>query len=135
MHGPSAGVAIVVSLASLLLGCPPRADTAMTGEITLTGRVLAVGGVKEKVLAAHRAGIRRVILPQQNARSLHEVPASVRDTLEFVFIGRVEDVLRAAFPEGSLHAAVTGAQAGSSAGVQAASQPEDLAQVQLQSRL
>jgi ATP-dependent Lon protease len=97
--GPSAGVAMVTALASLYTRIPARNDTAMTGEITLTGLVLPIGGVKEKVLAARRAGIRRVILPRDNAKDMRELPDHVRREMEFVFADRIEDVLAAALPE------------------------------------
>lgn len=93
--GPSAGVTIVTALASLFAGVPARSDTAMTGEITLAGLVLPIGGVKEKILAARRAGIRRVLLPLENKKDLRELPEHVRAEMEFVFAERVEDVLRA----------------------------------------
>lgn len=96
--GPSAGVAMVTALTSLLTGLPARQDTAMTGEITLTGLVLPVGGIKEKVLAAHRAGIRRVILPRENQKDLREVPDHVRQQLEFLFANNCQEVLHAAIP-------------------------------------
>jgi ATP-dependent Lon protease len=96
--GPSAGVAMVTALASLYSDKPARSDTAMTGEITLTGLVLPIGGVKEKVLAARRAGIRRVILPRDNEKDLRELPDHVRREMEFVFAERVEEVLAAAVP-------------------------------------
>ncbi len=101
--GPSAGVAMVTALASLYTGIAVRKDTAMTGEITLAGLVLPIGGVKEKVLAARRAGIRRVILPKDNEKDLRDVPEPARDEMEFIFAERVEDVLQAALP-GILHA-------------------------------
>jgi ATP-dependent Lon protease len=97
--GPSAGVALVTALASLYSGVPVRSDTAMTGEVTLTGLVLPIGGVKEKVLAARRAGVKRVILPKANEKDLTEVPEDVRHDLEFVFAETVEDVLPAALTE------------------------------------
>lgn len=97
--GPSAGVALVTALASLYTGVPVRSGTAMTGEVTLTGLVLPVGGIKEKVLAARRAGIRRVILPRQNQKDLRELPEPVRKEMEFILAERVEDVLAAALPE------------------------------------
>jgi ATP-dependent Lon protease len=96
--GPSAGVAMAAALASLYIHTPIRNDTAMTGEITLTGLVLPVGGIKEKMLAAHRAGIRQVILPKENEKDLREVPETVRHELKFVFAERIEDVLAAAIP-------------------------------------
>ena len=91
--GPSAGVGMYVALVSLLSGVRCRHDVAATGEITLRGRVLPVGGVKEKVLAAHRAGIKRVVLPERNESDLQEVPAEIREELEFVFVGRMDEVL------------------------------------------
>jgi len=97
--GPSAGVTMATALASVYSGIAPRSDTAMTGEISLTGLVLPVGGVKEKVLAANRAGIRRVILPRENGKDLSELPDNVRDQLEVVLADRIEDVLSAALPE------------------------------------
>jgi ATP-dependent Lon protease len=96
--GPSAGVTVVTALASLYLGRPARSDTAMTGEITLSGLVLPVGGIKEKVLAAHRAGFRRVILPEENEKDLSELPVAVREAVVFIGAQRIEDVLRAAIP-------------------------------------
>lgn len=97
--GPSAGVAMVTALASLYTRTPVPADVAMTGEITLTGLVMPVGGIKEKVLAARRAGIRRIILPRDNESDLRELPESVREELDFVFADRIDDVLGAALPE------------------------------------
>jgi ATP-dependent Lon protease len=97
--GPSAGVAMVAALTSLYTGRPLRSDTAMTGEVTLTGLVLPIGGVKEKVLAARRAGMRQVILPRDNEMDLRELPDEVRNEVKFVFAERVEDVLAAALPE------------------------------------
>ena len=101
--GPSAGVAMFMALVSLLTDRTVRSDTAMTGEITLAGLVLPIGGVKEKVLAARRAGIKRVILPKDNEKDLRELPEPVRRELEFVFAERVEDVLEAAMPD-AIHA-------------------------------
>jgi len=94
--GPSAGVTIFTALASLLSGRLARADTAMTGEVTLRGRVLPVGGIKAKVLAAHRAGLKRVILPAKNERDLDEVPDVVQQDLEFIFAENMGQVLTAA---------------------------------------
>ena len=97
--GPSAGVTMMTALVSLLTQIHVRHDVAMTGEITLRGRVLPVGGIKEKVLAAHRAGIKRVILPERNAADLEEVPQEVRDDLEFVPVKKVDEVLANALEE------------------------------------
>ena len=91
--GPSAGVAMIVALASLFTGRRVRGDVAMTGEITLRGSVLPVGGIKEKVLAAHRAGIRRVILPDRNRKDMVDIPESVRKDLELVFVKRIQEAL------------------------------------------
>ena len=95
--GPSAGVTMATALASSYVGKPVRSDTAMTGEISLAGLVLPVGGIKEKVLAAHRAGIRRIILPKPNEKDLKDVPQEVRDDLTFILVERIEEVLRSAF--------------------------------------
>jgi ATP-dependent Lon protease len=92
--GPSAGVAMFLSLVSLLTEVPVRADVAMTGEISLRGLVLPIGGVKEKTLAALRAGIKTVMLPRRNEKDLEDVPQEARDKLEFVFLDRVEEALR-----------------------------------------
>src|SRR5262249_12706976 len=94
--GPSAGVTMFTALVSLLTGIKVRHDVAMTGEITLRGRVLPIGGVKEKVLAAHRAGIKRILLPERNRADLEEVPKEVIDELQFVFVPRMEQVLEGA---------------------------------------
>ena len=94
--GPSAGNALVSALVSLLTGRAVRADVAMTGEITLRGAVLPVGGIADKLLAAHRAGIRRIILPERNAKDLVELPANIRDELEIVLVKRVDETLAAA---------------------------------------
>jgi ATP-dependent Lon protease len=94
--GPSAGVTMFTALVSLLTSLHVRHDVAMTGEITLRGRVLPVGGIKEKVLAAHRAGIKRIILPERNRVDLEEVPKEILESLEFIFASRMEEVLEAA---------------------------------------
>jgi ATP-dependent Lon protease len=96
--GPSAGVTMTTALASLYLGHPARSDTAMTGEVTLTGLVLPIGGVKEKVLAARRNGLKRVILPRGNQKDLRDLPEEVRKEMEFIFADRVADVLAAMLP-------------------------------------
>jgi ATP-dependent Lon protease len=97
--GPSAGVAMFLSLISLFLDKPVRADVAMTGEISLRGLVLPIGGVKEKTLAALRAGIKTVMLPRRNQKDLEDVPAEAREKLEFVYLDRVEDAIRVAIGE------------------------------------
>jgi ATP-dependent Lon protease len=96
--GPSAGVTMAVALASLYTKKAPRSDTAMTGEITLTGMVLPIGGLKEKILAARRAGLKRVIFPRPNQSDLRELPDKMRAEMEFILVDRVEDVLAAAIP-------------------------------------
>lgn len=99
--GPSAGVAIATALASLLTARRVRSDVGMTGEITLRGQLLPVGGIKMKVLAAHRAGLRTVILPKQNEKDLDDIPEEVREGLEFVMVERVDEVFEAALePDG-----------------------------------
>ena len=94
--GPSAGVAIVTAIASLLSGRAVRRDVAMTGEITLRGKVLPVGGVREKVLAAREAGIRVIIIPEENRNDLIDIPAGVTDRIEFVMVNHVSEVLECA---------------------------------------
>src|SRR5437773_9793191 len=94
--GPSAGVAMFVALASLLTHRAVRSDVAMTGEISLRGLVLPIGGVKEKVLAAMRAGISTVMLPARNRRDLEEIPADARDRLKFVWIEQVDEAIATA---------------------------------------
>jgi len=103
--GPSAGVTLFTALVSLLSGVPVRSDTAMTGEATLRGRVLPVGGIKEKVLAAHRLGLKRVVIPQACAADLREVPKQVRDELEIVLVKTMPEVLDAALDRPRLRAA------------------------------
>ena len=94
--GPSAGVAMFTALSSLLTGRPVRNDVAMTGEISLRGLVLPIGGVKEKVLAALRAGIRTVMLPERNKRDLEEIPAEARAQLEIVWVSTVDEAVATA---------------------------------------
>jgi len=106
--GPSAGVAMFLALSSLFLGRTVRSDTSMTGEISLRGLVLPVGGIKEKVVAAAGAGIKRVMLPARNRRDYDDIPASTRDKLEFIWLEKVEDALEAGLdpevvPEGGEH--------------------------------
>ena len=97
--GPSAGIAMATALASLLTGRPVKQEVAMTGEITLRGKVLPIGGLKEKVLAAHRAGIRTVIMPKRNEADLDEIPAELRAEMRFVPVEQVDEVLAAALEE------------------------------------
>jgi ATP-dependent Lon protease len=101
--GPSAGVTMYTALVSLFLGVPVRADVAMTGEITLRGNVLQIGGVKEKLLAAHRAGLKNVIIPERNVKDLVDVPDEIKKELEIHPVKRMDEVLLFALtrpPEG-----------------------------------
>jgi ATP-dependent Lon protease len=100
--GPSAGIAMATALASLAMNKAVSEDVAMTGEITLTGQVLPIGGVKEKVLAAQRAGISTVVLPKENEGDLDDLPADVRKTMRFVPVDSVDEVIEAAFPGGAV---------------------------------
>src|SRR5213082_3970970 len=95
-EGPSAGVTVLTAMASILTGRPVRDDVAMTGEITLRGRVLPIGGIKEKVLGAHRAGLRRVILPKRNEADLDDIPQDLRRQMQFVMVESIDEVLREA---------------------------------------
>jgi ATP-dependent Lon protease len=95
-EGPSAGVAMATALVSALSGRPARHDIAMTGEITLSGRVLPIGGVKEKVLAAHRAGVKAIILPKDNEKDLADIPKNVLDALELSLVQTMDEVLKLA---------------------------------------
>jgi ATP-dependent Lon protease len=100
--GPSAGIAMATAIASLVREKPVSDDVAMTGEITLTGQVLPIGGVRDKVLAAQRAGLGRVILPRENEHDLEELPPEARDALRFVLVDSIEEVFDAAFsPNGA----------------------------------
>ena len=94
--GPSAGITIATALVSLITGRPVRSDVGMTGEITLRGKILPIGGVKEKVLAAHRAGLKTVLLPRRNDRDLQDIPAEVRNDMQIVLVDTVDDVLERA---------------------------------------
>jgi ATP-dependent Lon protease len=114
--GPSAGVTMFTALLSLLTGRPARHDLAMTGEITLRGLVLPIGGVKEKVLAAHRAGIHTVMMPVRNERDLVDVPANVKRHMEFIFAERVEDVALHALSPAKTRAKAASKPAGKPAG-------------------
>jgi ATP-dependent Lon protease len=122
--GPSAGVAMVTAIVSVLTGIPVRADVAMTGEITLRGRVLPIGGLKEKLLAALRGGIKKVLIPEENAKDLAEIPDNVKSGMEIIPVARVGEVLRHALvrmPEPiewvePVEAAASKAEAGADAG-------------------
>ncbi|MCX6012146.1 MAG: hypothetical protein NTV30_01775 [Chloroflexi bacterium] len=92
--GPSAGVTLATALASAISGRPVRKSVAMTGEITLRGKVLPVGGIKEKILAARRAGVKKVVLPKENEKDLEEVPPQVKSELQFVFAEQISDVFK-----------------------------------------
>jgi ATP-dependent Lon protease len=94
--GPSAGITMTTAIASLLTGRPVHGDVAMTGEITLRGKVLPIGGVKEKVLAAHRAGITTVILPERNERDLEDLPDELNKEMKFVLVDNIDQVLKVA---------------------------------------
>ena len=94
--GPSAGIAITTSIVSAMSGIPVRSDVAMTGEITLRGEVLAIGGLKEKLLAAHRGGIKTVLIPEENVKDLAEIPDNVKNRLEIVPVKWIDKVLEVA---------------------------------------
>ena len=97
--GPSAGIGMVTAMISTLTGIAVRRDVAMTGEVTLRGRVLPIGGLKEKLLAALRGGITTVLIPAENEKDLVEIPAAVKDALEIVPVAHVDDVLARALAE------------------------------------
>ena len=115
--GPSAGIAIATAVVSALTGTPVRGDVAMTGEITLRGRVLPIGGVKEKAVGAHRAGISHVLLPKGNVRDLDDVPQEVRDAITFHSVGSMDEVLALGLRTPSIGHAVVTPTSGSSHGV------------------
>ncbi|MBP9175309.1 MAG: endopeptidase La, partial [Rhizobiales bacterium] len=94
--GPSAGIAMVTAIVSVMTGIPVRKDVAMTGEITLRGRVLPIGGLKEKLLAALRGGIKKVMIPEENAKDLAEIPDSVKNGMEIIPVAMMDDVLKQA---------------------------------------
>ncbi len=100
--GPSAGITIATALVSALSGVPVQSDVAMTGEITLRGRVLPIGGLKEKALAAHRAGIKKVLIPAENQKDMEEIPANVAKELQFVLVGEMDTVLKEALVGSSI---------------------------------
>jgi ATP-dependent Lon protease len=91
--GPSAGIAMATAIVSVMTGIPVRRDLAMTGEVTLRGRVLPIGGLKEKLLAALRGGMKKVLIPEENAKDLVDIPASVKNGLEIVPVSRMDQVL------------------------------------------
>lgn len=93
--GPSAGIAMVMALSSLFSGRPVHGDVGMTGEVTLRGRVLPVGGIKMKILAAHRAGLSTVILPRRNGRDLDDVPEDIRKSMKFILVDRIDEAIDA----------------------------------------
>lgn len=101
--GPSAGVALTVALVSLLTGIPTNEDVAMTGEVSLRGQVLPVGGIKEKSLAAHRAGVKTFILPRRNEADLDDIPEALKDELRFVLVDTIDEALDVAMPESFKH--------------------------------
>jgi ATP-dependent Lon protease len=92
--GPSAGIAMVTAIVSVMAGIPVKRDVAMTGEITLRGRVLPIGGLKEKLLAALRGGMKKVLIPEDNAKDLAEIPDNVKSGLEIIPVARMDDVLK-----------------------------------------
>jgi len=97
--GPSAGITMFTALVSLLTDRPVRNDVAMTGEITLSGLTLPVGGIKEKVLCAHRVGIKTIILPKRNEKDLEEIPKAIREKMDFHFVERMDEVIDIALTE------------------------------------
>jgi ATP-dependent Lon protease len=108
--GPSAGITLATALVSALARVPVRTDVAMTGEITLRGKILPIGGVKEKVLAAHRAGIKTIIMPKDNEKDLADIPKNVLDSMNVYLVGQMDEVLKIAMA-GPMPAALTPAVA------------------------
>ena len=99
--GPSAGITMATALMSLVSGRPVRDDVAMTGELTLTGQVLPIGGLKEKALAAQRAGVKRVLAPSRNEGDLEDIPEHLRKDIDFVWVGEIDEVFDAALSDGT----------------------------------
>ena len=97
--GPSAGITMVTAMVSALTKRPVKAGVAMTGEITLSGRVLPVGGIKEKMLAAHRYGVKTILLPQRNMQDLEEIPENVRAEMKFIPVKHMDEVLKLALED------------------------------------
>jgi len=106
--GPSAGVAMFIALASLFTNRPVRHDVAMTGEISLRGLVLPVGGIKEKILAAQRAGIQTVLLPARNEKDLRDVPEATRTAMQFILLENADDAVQAALSQDGSHVQTPG---------------------------
>jgi ATP-dependent Lon protease len=98
--GPSAGITMATALMSLVTGRPVRDDVAMTGELTLTGQVLPIGGLKEKALAAQRAGVKRILAPSRNEADLEDIPEALRKGMDFVWVREIGDVFDAALQNG-----------------------------------
>jgi len=126
--GPSAGITLTLAIASALSGRPVRRDLAMTGEVTLRGKVLEIGGVKEKILAAYRAGLREVIMPQANEKDLREVPEDVRQKMAFTFVDRMDEVLHLALLPASFDELADGARPGAPVELTPVTVPADRAQ-------
>ncbi len=106
--GPSAGITIATSICSALTSIPVRADVAMTGEITVRGRVLPIGGLKEKLLAAHRQGIREVVIPSENEKDLPDIPENVRTEMKLHFVTSMDEVLKLALETEIVMAPIAG---------------------------
>ena len=113
--GPSAGVTMATAIASLVRGTPVSEEVGMTGELTLTGQVLPIGGLREKVLAAQRAGLKRVVLPRENESDLADLPAETKRELDFVLVDSIEEVLAVAFADGAVGATASSSPAAAAA--------------------
>jgi len=126
--GPSAGITLTLAIASALSGRPVRRDVAMTGEVTLRGKVLEIGGVKEKVLAAYRSGLREIIMPKSNEKDLRDVPDEVKRSVSFVFVDRMDEVLRIALLQPVADELADEVKPEPSAGIAASTTPADRAE-------
>jgi ATP-dependent Lon protease len=126
--GPSAGITLTLAIASALSGRPVRRDVAMTGEVTLRGKVLEIGGLKEKILAAYRSGLREVIMPQSNEKDLREVPEDVRQKMAFTFVDRMDEVLHLALLPASFDELADGARIGAPVSLTPVAVPADRAE-------